>query len=153
MEKFDKYFDKAKDLAGDAGGKAKNIAGDVLGVAKERVQGFMQSNAAAKEIKAGVAQLEALPEVEGSILYTMELQSAFSYLRNLLFVIGDGRLDDASVAEEIKRVIEKVQPAADAQTAEGDVQEEVSDEEQASENIKAIVYSACTKALETFAAV
>ena len=143
-EKLEKYFDKARNMAEDAGGKAMNVAGDVLGTAKEKVQGFMQSTKASKEIRYGIAELEALPEIEGSILYTMELQSAFSYLRSLTFVLEDGRLDDASVVEEIKKVMEKVQPAADAQA-------EPSDEQQAIENVKAIVYGACTRALEAFA--
>ena len=150
MDKLEKYFDKARDLAEDAGGKAKNIAGDVVSEAKERVQGFMQGTRAGKEIKQGLAELESLPEIEGSILYTMELQSAFSYLRSLSFIIDDGRLDDASVVEEIRKVMDKVQPAADTQEAEAAEQPEVNEEQQAIDKVKSIVYNACAKALETY---
>ena len=124
--------------------------------AKEKVQNIMQGSGAAKEIRQGIAELEALPEIEGSILYTMELQSAFSYLRNLLYIIEDKRIDDPSVAEEIRRVMEKVQPAEEVQpaadTEAADVPDEGSDEEQAIDKVKNIVYNACVKALETLTA-
>ena len=140
MDNLEKYFDKAKDLAGDAGDKAKSIAGDVVSEAKEKVQSIMQGSGAGKEIRLGIEQLEALPEFDGSILYKMELEAAVSYLRSLLYIIEDDRIDKDSVAEEVKKVIAKVQP--DSQASE-------TEEQQAIENVKSIVYSACTKALET----
>ena len=141
MDNLDKYLNKAREMAEDAGGKAKNAAGDVLGAAREKLQGVLQDNRAGKEIRQGIAELEALPEIDGSILYTMELQSAGSYLRNLLLIINDGRLDSASVAEELSRVMDRVQPA-------DDTQEEETEEQQAIANVKNIVYSACARALE-----
>ena len=140
MDNLEKYFDKAKDLAGDAGDKAKSIAGDVVSEAKEKVQSIMLGSGAAKEIRLGIEQLEALPEFDGSILYKMELEAAASYLRSLLYIIEDDRIDKESVAEEVRKVLAKVQP--DSQASE-------TEEQQAIENVKGIVYSACTKALET----
>lgn len=140
MDNLEKYFDKAKNMAGDAGDKAKSIAGDVVSEAKEKVQSIMQGSGAGKEIRLGIEQLEALPEFDGSILYKMELEAAASYLRSLLYIIEDDRIDKESVAEEVRKVLAKVQP--DSQASE-------TEEQQAIENVKGIVYSACTKALET----
>lgn len=140
MDNLEKYFDKAKDMAGDAGDKAKSIAGDVVSEAKEKVQSIMLGSGAAKEIRLGIEQLEALPEFDGSILYKMELEAAASYLRSLLYIIEDDRIDKDSVAEEVRKVLAKVQP--DSQASE-------TEEQQAIENVKSIVCSACTKALET----
>ena len=89
------------------------------------------------------AELEALPEVEGSILYTMELQSMISSLKSLMLIVEDKRLDDASVAEEIKKVIVKVEPAGEPQG------EEASAEEQAIEKAKSITFNACIRALDS----
>ena len=71
---------------------------------------------------------------------SVELEAAASYLRSLLYIIEDDRIDKDSVAEEVKKVIAKVQP--DSQASE-------TEEQQAIEIVKSIVYSACTKALET----
>ena len=119
MESLDKYIDKVKDLA----------------------EGVSKDSKAGKEIRQGIGQLEALPEFEGSIVYKMELEAAFSYLRSLTLIIDDGRLDKDSVVEEIMKVIDKVQPA------EAPL-DEVTEEQQAIENVKAVVSDACTKALE-----
>lgn len=167
MEKFEDYLDRAKDLAEDAGGMAKSFVGDVVDKAKdlidehekvkeltrnakeqaasislgakEMVSGLMQDAKAGKEIKQGISELEALPEVEGSILYNMELQAMINDLSSLLLIIGDKRLDDASVIEELQKVMNKVQPSAEAQIEAAD--------QQAIEKAKEIAYSACTRAL------
>ena len=169
MGDFDKYLEKAKDLAEDAIDGAKILTEDVRSRAKElteegskarelvknakeqttavshnvveKVQDVLQDRGAVREIKQGITQLEALPEVEGSIIYSMELQTALNYLRNLSLIISDSRMDVDSAVEEIKSVMDKVQPAVD-------VEEELSDEDKAIENVKAIAYSACTRALE-----
>ena len=141
MEDLDKYLEKARDLAEDAGGKAMGFAGDVVSGAREKIQGILQDNRAGREIRQGLSRLEALPEVEGSILYKMEFEAANSYLRSLLYIINDHRLDSPSVAEELKRVMDKLQPSGDPQTEE-------TDEQKAIENVRNIAYSACAKALE-----
>ena len=74
----------------------------------------MQDAKAVKEIKQGIIELESLPEVEGSILYTMELESMKNNLKSLLLIISDNRLDDASVEEEIKKAMGKVHPEGSA---------------------------------------
>lgn len=141
MENLDKYLEKARDLAEDAGGKAMGFAGDVVSGAREKIQGILQDNRAGREIRQGLSQLEALPEIEGSILYKMEFEAANSYLRSLLYIINDNRLDSPSVAEELKRVMDKLQPSGDPQTEE-------TDEQKAIENVRNIAYSACAKAIE-----
>ena len=169
MGDFDKYLEKAKDLAEDAIDGAKILTEDVRSRAKElteegskarelvknakeqtaaashnvveKVQDVLQDRGAVREIKQGITQLEALPEIDGSIIYSMELQTALNYLRNLSLIISDSRMDVDSAVEEIKSVMDKVQPAVD-------VEEELSDEDKAIENVKAIAYSTCTRALE-----
>lgn len=169
MEELDKYLERAKDLAEDAGEIAKNIAGEVVSKAKElteegskvreltdkakeqassltsgvreKIEGFLQDGKAGKEIEQGMAQLEALPEFDGSILYTMELQAATKYLNSLLLIINDNRLDNESVMEEIRKVMVKVEPCAEPQV-------DATEEDQAIDNVKVITYSACEKALE-----
>ena len=169
MGDFEKYLNRAKNLAEEAGDMAKNIAGDVVNRAKElteegskvreltqkakeqtsavtlgareKLQSVLQDNKAGKELRLGISQLEALPEIEGSIIYRMELETAVNYLNSLILIIGDGRLDDASVVEEIRRVRDKVQPSAD-------LPEDAADEQLAIENVKTITYNACAKALE-----
>lgn len=173
MGKFDEYLERAKDLAEDAGDMAKNFAEDVVDRAKdlveeggkvralkqnakehaaaisfgakEKVQGVLKDAKAAKELKQGIAELEALPEIEGSIIYKMELEALINDLSSLLLIISDDRLDDASVAEEVRKVMDKVQPAADSQTEE--VMLEITDEQQAIEKAKAISFDACTRAM------
>ena len=168
MGKFDKYLDRAKDLAAEAGDAAKTVADDVVSRAKdlteegsaarelaksakgqavsiaegakEKVQGLMQDVRAVKDIGLGIAELEALPEVEGSILYTMELETVINSLKSLQLTIGDNRLDDRSVAEEIKKTMEKVRP---------DETQQASEEELAINNVKTIAYNACERALES----
>ena len=44
-----------------------------------------------EEIKQGIAELEALPEIEGSIIYTMEIQTLVNNLRALYLLIDDER--------------------------------------------------------------
>ena len=159
----------AQDLAEDAGDVAKTIAGDVVSRARElteegskarelvksareqttslskgvaeKVQDIFQDGKAVREIDQGIAQLEALPEAEGSILYRMELETTINYLNSLKLVISDSRMDSGSAAEEIRKVMDKVQPAADAAEAQ-------SDEQQAITNMKAVAYAACTRAME-----
>ena len=66
-------------------------------------------------------------------------------LNGLLLIINDNRLDDASVTEEIMKVMDKVQPAADQQAEDAS---EKTAEQQATENAKAVTYSACERALK-----
>ena len=169
MGEFEKYMDEVRDLAEDAGEAAKNIAGEVISKAKklteegstarelaknaknqassfsmgvtEKVQGMIQDTKAGKELKEGIAQLEALPEIEGSIMYSMELGTAINYLRSLMLIIEDKRMDTDSAVEEIRNVMVKVQPASDSKEAE-------SDEQKAIENVKAIAFDACIRALD-----
>lgn len=108
--------------------------------AKEMVQGAIKDSRAGKELQAGIDALEALPAVEGSILYTMEFETIASYLRTLMLVVSDGRMDDESVREEIKKVIEKVQPAAAVPEDDAD--------QQAIEKAKAVAFDACLRALD-----
>ena len=124
--------------------------------AKEKVQGVIQDIKASKEIKQGIAELEALPEFEGSIIYKMELEAMSNYLNSLLLVVNDSRLDDASVIEEIREVMGKVQPAeqeeAGSQSGEGEQPSENSEqpensEQQAIAKLNAIVYDSCERAL------
>ena len=168
MSNFEEYFDKAKDIADDAREGAMDVADEVmskvreltddgrkvkelkknakeqasslsLGV-KEKVQGFFQDAGAAGEIKKGIAELEALPEFEGSILYSMEIQALISDLKRLELIINDGRMDKDSVIEEIKRVVEKVQPAAEIEA--GNL------EQLSIEQAKAISFNVCLRALD-----
>ena len=191
MGKLEEYIERAKDLAEDATDAAKTVAGEVMDKAKElseenskvkeltqnakeqaaaisfgareKVQGIVSDAKAVKEISIGIEELKAMPEVEGSILYTMEHESMINNLKSLMLFINDRRLDDASVEEEIRRVMEKVKPAgvvaAEAGKGEAAVQAqdadqteaaapEMSAEDQAIENAKIIAYSACTRAIE-----
>ena len=173
MGKFDEYLDRAKDLAAEAGDAAKTVADDVVSRAKdlaeegsaarelaksakgqavsiaegakEKVQGLMQDVRAVKDIGLGIAELEALPEVEGSILYTMELETVINSLKSLQLTIGDNRLDDRSVAEEIRKTMEKVKPDGSEQAPEG----QASEEDLAINNAKTVAYNACARALES----
>ena len=148
MGKLDEYLERAKDQS----------AAMTLG-AREKVQGVLQDAGAVKEIAKGIEELEALPEFEGSILYNMELQTMLSDLRSLQLIVKDNRLDDDSVEEEIREVMEKVKPAAAqagaieaAETqAEGTGAAETAEpitEDQAINNAKMIAYNACVRALE-----
>jgi hypothetical protein len=150
---------------------AKEQAAAISFGAKEKVQSIFSDANAVKELSIGIEELKAMPEVEGSILYTMEHESMINNLKSLMLFISDRRLDDASVEEEIRRVMEKVKPAgvvaAEAGQAEAAVQAqdadqavglaadggqeaapEMSAEEQAIENAKIIAYGACTRAIE-----
>ena len=170
MGKLDNYLNEARNLAEDAGDVAKTIAGDVVNKAKElteeggkakelaksakeqtaaishgvkeKVQGVLQDGRAVKELKQGIARLEALPEIDGSILCRMELETAINYLNSLQLVISDSRMDTDSAIEEIRKVMGKVQPIGDTETAK-------TDEQKAIENVKAVAYRACAGALET----
>ncbi len=189
MGKLEEYLERAKDLAEDATDAAKTVAGEVMDKAKElseenskvkeltqsakkqaaaisfgakeKVQGIVSDAKAIKEISIGIEELKAMPEVEGSILYTMEHESMVNNLKSLMLFINDRRLDDASVEEEIRRVMEKVKPAdipaqdaeqAVALVADAEMEAapapELSEEEQAIENARIIAYSACTRAIE-----
>lgn len=189
MGKLDEYIERAKNLAEEAGAAAKTAAGEVRDRAKElteenskvreltqsaknqaaaislgareKVQGVISDAKAVKEISIGIEELKAMPEVEGSILYTMEHESMVNNLKSLMLFINDRRLDDASVEEEIRRVMEKVKPAemaaqesvqTEAPAAEAEQAAvsapELSEEEQAIENARIIAYSACTRAIE-----
>ena len=121
MDLFEKHFDKAK----------------------EKVQGAINDNKAGKELRAGLDALEALPAFEGSMLYTMEFETIATQLRTLMLVVEDGRMDNDSAKEEIRKVLEKVQPAA---AAEDDA------EQQAIEKAKAVAFDACLKALDALEA-
>lgn len=173
MGKIEEYLDRAKKLAEEAGEVAKNATEEAVGRAKdfmdeheqvkevvknaknqtasyafdakEKVQGLIQDARAGKEIQQGITELEALEEVEGSILYTMELQTITNYLKSTYLIIRDKRLDDESVADEIKKVAEKVQPA-------GESAEEMTEEQQAIEKAKAIAFDACIRALDSMKA-
>ena len=173
MGKIEEYLDRAKKLADEAGEVAKNAAEEAVGRAKEladergkvrelmndakeqtaaysmnakeKVQGLIQDAKAGKEIQQGITELEALQEVEGSILYTMELQTITNYLKSTYLIIRDKRLDDESVADEIRKVAEKVQPA-------GESAEELTEEQQAIEKVKAIAFDACIRALDSLKA-
>ena len=173
MGKFDEYLGRAKDLTSEAGDAAKTVADDVVSRAKdlteegsaarelaknakgqavsiaegakEKLQGLMQDARAVKDIGLGIAELEALPEVEGSILYTMELETVINSLKSLQFTIGDNRLDDRSVAEEIRKTMDKVKPDGSEQAPEG----QASEEDLAISNAKTVAYNACARALES----
>lgn len=108
--------------------------------AKEMMQGAINDSKAGKELQAGIAALEALPTFEGSMLYTMEFETIMTYLRTLGLVVEDGRMDNASVKEEVRKVIEKVQPAS--AVAEDDA------EQQAIEKAKAVAFDTCFKVLD-----
>lgn len=175
MGKFDEYLERAKDIADDAKDGAKDVLDEFVSRAKEvaeegsearkivesakdksaaiafgakeKVQEIIQDARAIKEIKQGIAELEALPEIEGSIIYTMEIQTLVNNLRALYLLIDDDRLDDETVAGEIRKTMVKVVPDAEKQT--GAPAPQKSAEEQAVENAKMIAYSACVKALDS----
>ena len=171
MGTFEEYLDKAKDIAEDASEGARDFADEVMSKvkdltddgkkvkelkqnakeqassltlgAKEKLQGLFQDAGACKEIKQGISELEALPEFEGSILYAMEVQALVSDLRRLDLIINDDRMDKDSVVEEIKRVIEKVQPSDEPQTDDL--------EQQWIARAKDIAFNACLRALDELA--
>ena len=175
MGKLNEYLDRAKNLAEEASEAAKNAADGVVSRAKEvaeegsetrkfvenakqqsaaiafgakeKVQGIIQDARAIKEIKQGIAELEALPEIDGSIIYTMEIQTLVNNLRALYLLIDDERLDNDTVADEIRKVMVKVVPDAEKQAE--DVVQQKTEEELAIANAKNIAYSACVRALET----
>lgn len=180
MGKFDEYLDRAKDLAEDAAEIAKTAAGEAWSKAKElteeggmvrelaqsakeqssaiafgakeKVEGALKDVKAGKEIKQAISEMEALPDFDGSILYRMEYETMVSDLKSLLLVINDNRLDDGSVVEEINEVLAKVQPAEGAAEAAETEAPQLSDEEMAIQKAKAIVFGACTRALEAISA-
>ena len=175
MGTFEEYLERAKDLAEDAKEGAKDVFGEVVSKAKEvaeegsdarkfvqnakeetaalafgakeKVQGIIQDAKAIKEIKQGIAELEALPEIDGSIIFTMEIQTLVNNLRALYLLIDDKRLDDATIESEIRKTMVKVVPDAEKQ-GEAAAQPKT-EEEQAIENAKVIAYSACIRALES----
>lgn len=168
MDTLDDYKKKVKYFAEDASEAVKDIAGEVVNTAKElteegskarelarsakeqasastlgvkeKIQDVLQDSRAGKELSLGIAELEALPEVEGSILYTMEVESMIRYLKSLSLVIEDKRVDKASAEEEIKEVITKVQPAAEVKEDDA--------EQQDIEKAKDITLNACLRALD-----
>jgi hypothetical protein len=117
MGKFDEYLNKAKDFAEDAFKDVK----------------------AGKELKKGIAELEALPPYESSLLYNMEIEAISNYLNALALIIEDGRLDAESIEEEIRKVMAKVEPDAEVQPDDA--------EQQALNNARAIALGACERAL------
>ncbi len=175
MGKLDEYLERAKDIAEDAKEGARDVFDEVVSRAKEvadegsearkivqnaketssaiafgakeKVQGILQDARAIKEIKQGIAELEALPEIDGSIIYTMEVQTLVNNLRALSLLIDDERLDNDTVADEIRKVMVKVVPDAEKQAE--DAAQPKTEEEQAIEDAKVIAYSACIRALET----
>lgn len=170
MSTLNEYLDRAKNLAADAGELAKNAVGETVDrakdlvdegskvremaknakeqtasyslSAKEKVQGIIKDAKAGTEIKLGIDELETMKEEDGSIIYKMELETIINSLNKVYLIIKDNRLDDESVREEIRKVMEKVQPA-------GESQEDAADEQQAIEKAKAIAYNACSRALES----
>ena len=108
------------------------------------MQGAIKDSLAGKELQAGLDALEALPPFEGSILYTMEFEAIASYLRTLKLVVGDGRMDVDSAKEEIRKVLEKVQPASAVPEEDA--------EQQAIEKAKAVAFDACLKAMDALEA-
>ena len=179
MGKFDEYLERARKLADEVGDLAKNVTSDTVGKAKEimddgskarelmksakeqsaaislnakeKVQGIIQDVKAVKEISLGIAELEALPEFEGSILYKMELETVLNSLDALVLTIRDSRMDDESVAEEIRKVMDRIQPAAAAEPQAEGAEQELTDEQKAIEHVKKIAYVACGRALATVA--
>ena len=179
MGKFDEYLERARKLADEVGDLAKNVTSDTVGKAKEimddgskarelmksakeqsaaislnakeKVQGIIQDVKAVKEISLGIAELEALPEFEGSILYKMELETVLNSMDALVLTIRDSRMDDESVAEEIRKVMDRIQPAAAAEPQAEGAEQELTDDEKASEHVKKIAYVACGRALATVA--
>ena len=176
MGTFDEYLERAKDLAEDASEVAKKAAGEAAEKlkefteeggkaremvknakeesaalafgAKEKVQGKIQDARAIRELKQGAADLEALPEIEGSIIFTMEKETLVNSLRGLYLLIDDERLDDASVEQEIRKVMVKVVPSETGDdTLAAD--EPKSEEELAIANAENIAYSACLRALDS----
>ena len=171
MGKLDEYLEKVKDLAedasdgakivfGDVANRAKEVAGEgsearkivqnakeqsaaVAKGAKEKVQGMIQDAKAIKEIKQGIAELEALPEIDGSIIYTMEIQTLVNNLRALYLLVDDERLDNETVAGEINKTMAKIQPSGEPQA------EQKTEEELAIENAKNIAFNACIIALDS----
>ena len=93
--------------------------------------------------KQGIAELEALPEIDGSIIYTMEIQTLVNNLRALYLLVDDERLDNETVAGEIKKTMAKIQPSGESQA------EQKTEEELAIENAKNIAFNACIRALDS----
>ena len=176
MGTFEDYLERAKDLAEDASEVAKKAAGEAAEKVKElteeggkaremvknakeesaalafgakkKVEGMIQDAKAIKELKQGVADLEALPEIEGSIIFTMEKETLVNSLRGLYLLIDDKRLDDATVEQEIRKVMVKVVPSETGDdTLAAD--EPKSEEELAIANARNIAYSACLRALDS----
>ena len=168
---------EAKGLT-DEGGKVRELAKEaregsaaLAFGAKEKVQGMIEDARSIKELKQGIAELEALPEIEGSIVFTMEKETLVNSLRGLSLLISDKRLDEATVEDEIRKVMAKIQPAegasagitdTSAATQASDTPEAGTDgaaqadaapasdkteEELAIEKARAIAYSACIRAL------
>ena len=132
---------KVRELAHNAKEQTAAIS---LG-AREKVQGVLQDAGAVKELKQGITELEALPE-DGSILYKMDLETMINDLSSLMLIIKDSRLDDGSVEEEIRKVMNKVGPAEDTQP-DGPAQD-MTDEQKLLETARSAAYNACTRALE-----
>ena len=175
MGTLNEYLERAKDLAEDAREGAKDVFGEVVNKAKEvadegsearklvnsakeqstaialgakeKVQGMLQDARAVKDIKQGIAELEALPEVEGSIIYSMEIQTLVNNLRALYLLISDNRLDDETVAGEIKKTMVKLETGDGSLSPDGEQQK--SEEDLAIENAKSIAYNACIRALDS----
>ena len=171
MGTFEEYLDKAKDIAEDASDGAKILAEEVSGKVreltddgkkvrdlkknakeqasslafgtKEKLQGIFREGGAGGELKQGISELEALPEFDGSILYAMEVQALISDLKRLDLIINDDRMDKDSIVQEIKGVIEKVQPSSDVQPGDA--------EQQAIARAKDIAFTACLRALDALA--
>ena len=175
MIKFDEFLEKAKDIAEDANEGARDLFGEfksrakevaeegsearkivenakdqtttIAMGAKEKVQGILQDARAVKDIKQGIAELEALPDVEGSIIYSMEIQTLVNNLRALYLLINDERLDNETVAGEIKKTMVKLE-TGDGSLSPDSVQQK-SEEDLAIENAKSIAYNACIRALDS----
>ena len=175
MGKFNEFLERAKDIADDASEGARDVFGEfksrakevaeegsearkivenakdqtttlAMG-AKEKVQGMLQDARAVKDIKQGIAELEALPEVEGSIIYSMEIQTLVNNLRALYLLINDERLDNETVAGEIKKTMVKLETGDGSLSPDGGQQK--SEEDLAIENAKSIAYNACIRALDS----
>ena len=101
MGKIEEYLGKARDVAEQAGDKAKEFAGEVTSGAKDAVNEAFKGKKASKELRQGITELEALPPLEGSLLYNMEIEAIGNYLNALALIIEDGRITESGTHSEL----------------------------------------------------
>ena len=141
------FAHEAKEKSSAFASGAREKSSTIAAGAKEKVQGILQDSNAVKEIGQGITDLENLPAFDGSIIYNMDLEAMLSDLRALQLIIKDNRLDDKSVEEEIRKVMDKVRPS-EAKLADGEAAQ-LTDEERAIETARTTAYNACKRALAT----